>query len=99
MNIIAGLFESGRVFAVVLAFVGIEAVVLLLFTTRLARASKTMRWEMICNLLAGAGLLAAAALVSGGAHWFLVALALAAALAAHAVDMRCRLVRDRSGCD
>jgi hypothetical protein len=73
----AALFASGRIVDAILVLVVLETGVLLL----------CRRTDLLATLLAGLALMAAVRLAIAGADWRWLALALLAALVAHAFDL------------
>ena len=84
----SGLFVSGRAVDLVLAFVALEAALLVWHRRRSGRGVPV--GELLAFLLAGACLLLALRAALVGASWQWVALALAGAGAAHLADLRLR---------
>jgi len=82
------LFASGRIVGFILAFMALEAVVLIVYRRRTGRG--VAPGELVPNLLAGVFLLLALGGALSGAWWGWIALALAASLAAHLADLRRR---------
>jgi hypothetical protein len=84
----AELFGTGRIVGLILAFVAMEAVVLLVYHRRTGRGVPPA--DLVPNLLAGVCLLLALGGALSGAWWGWIAAALAASLAAHLADLRRR---------
>lgn len=87
----AELFASGHVVDLIIAFMVIEAVVLLLWRRR--TGSGIAPGPLVASLLAGFFLLLALRGALTGAPWTTVALWLVAALAAHLADLAWRCKR------
>lgn len=96
----AELFESGRVVGLILAFIAVEAVVLVAYHRRTGRGVAPD--ELLPNLAAGVFLLLALGSALAGAGWGWIAAALSSSLVAHLADLRRRSGRatgSRSGSD
>jgi hypothetical protein len=88
---LAELFASGHVVDLIIAFMVIEAVVLLVWRRRLGHGIAP--WPLVASLLAGLFLLLALRGALTGAAWHVIALWLAAALGAHLGDLKGRWKR------
>jgi len=82
------LFASGRIVGLILAFMALEAVVLVVYHRRTGRG--VAPGDLVPNLLAGGFLLLALGGALSGTWWGWIAFALAASLAAHLADLRRR---------
>jgi hypothetical protein len=87
----AAWFESGRIVDAILAFMLLEAVLLLAYRARTGRGVGAA--DLLANLAAGATLLLALRAALVGGTWLWVAAALAAALVAHLADLSRRWQR------
>jgi hypothetical protein len=87
----AGLFGSGRIVDVVVALMLLEALLLIWLHARHRRGPAPA--DLLPNLAAGLFLLLALRGALVGAHWSWLAASLAAALAAHLVDLARRWPR------
>jgi len=93
-ELLAALFESGRIIDLILALVAIEGAALILLRRRDPRRGLTAGAAL--SLLApGAALMLAVRLALTDAHWRWIALALLAALIAHLADLVRRLEAER----
>ena len=91
----AELFASGRIVDLIVAFMVLEAVVLVVYRHRTGRGVAAA--DLVPNLLAGIFLLLALRAALAAAWWGWIALALAAALGAHLGDLRRRASGSRPG--
>lgn len=78
-------FASGRIVDAILAFMVVEAVLLIAWRARTGRGIAAA--DLLANLAAGATLLLALRAALAGAAWSWVAAALMAALVAHVADL------------
>jgi len=85
---VSGFFTGGALFALILAFLPIEFLVLNAYHRRTSRGIPPRL--LLGDIGAGMALLAAALAALRGAAWPLIAVALLAALAAHLFDLRQR---------
>ena len=81
----AELFASGRIVDLILAFVALEALVLIGW--RLYRGRGPSPVTLACNLAAGAALMLAIRAALTGSDWTIVAGCMLASLAAHLTEM------------
>ena len=81
----AALFASGRIVDGILAFVVVEAALLLAWRAR--RGTGPSPVALVANLAAGAGLMLALRAALTDASWIAVAAPLTLALGAHVVEM------------
>ena len=79
------LFASARVVDLILALMLFEAVMLIVIRATTSRGIPTL--DLLCNLLAGAGLLLALRGALLGVKWWWIALPLLLALGGHVVDL------------
>lgn len=84
-------FASGRIVDAILAFMVLEALLLVAYRSRTGRGIATA--DLLANLAAGATLLLALRAALTGGPWTWVAGALAAALVAHVADLARRWQR------
>lgn len=89
------LFASGRIVDLILAFMALEAVVLVVYHRRTGRGVAPS--DLVPNLLAGVFLLLALGGALSGTWWGWIALALVASLTAHLADLRRRATGSRPG--
>lgn len=82
------LFASGRIIDLILAMTALEAIALALWHRQTGRGIAPR--DYLANLISGACILVALRLALVAAWWGWIGLSLAAALAAHAVELRRR---------
>jgi hypothetical protein len=87
----AGFISGGRVLDLVLACISIEILVLVCY--RLGKQAQLLPADVLANLCAAAGLVAAARLLIVAAWWGYVGVALTGALFAHVLALRLRWPR------
>lgn len=82
------LFASGRIVDIIIALMVVEAIVLIAYHKSTGQGIKVP--QVLSNLLAGICLFLALRLAITDAHWTWIGVALAAALAAHVLDLTSR---------